>query len=531
MPQSPQKKHLDPFTVVAGVVCTVIGVGIFYKNDSVFTIAGNNWKTVIFAWLLVAFICICTAFSYSRIALYHPTDLGFCGWASPVINQKFSNFFSQLFILFKLGISIPAYCFYASSTFLKILPEDKKLLSDGAGSYSTFGIVALLGLFILIGIILFNYLKPDLAIKAQKLFFYCKFIPIFIAVIFGLLISVVNWKAGLFSSSPQIMKKGGITENAIVSDFSFQRVILAVPGIMFAFDAFLNAGFFSKRLQNPRKSLPRIYMVTICIFTSLYLIITLNQLLNGTGSIHEIFNAKNLWGSETASRIIQGIFLTFIFLSALGLVNGYANTAPTIIGQAFKDDVFYMKRYFLKKFKNEKKAIFMFWIMVTSFWTTVMLSASAATNSDAFFDGLTNIPSLFIFAVYGVLAGAYAYRKWQTANFRKANVSEKKELILVSIASSIAAFSWVGIVLFQFIHLCLYRPVRDFNGVFEVWNGPWGTNGTQIRNWQAALIMLICLTSIFVFYYVDKMYKKKEMSGLDCWKLGSKRSWYFSFND
>lgn len=512
--QQLQKKYLDPFTVISGVVCTVIGVGIFYKNAAVFAIADNNWRIVIAAWLLVSFICICTSFSYSKIAIANPTNLGFCGWAAPLLNQKFSNFFSQLFIFFKLGIGIPVYCFYAASTFLKIFQNDEKWLSDGGGKYSTFGLVTYIGLAILVSVILFNRFKPDMAIKVQKIFFYCKLAPIFIAVVFGVIISIVNSRTGLLASKPTSMNSitGEMPQlKTAPGEFSIWKVLAAAPGIMLSFDAFLNAGFFSKRLENPKKSLPRIYMVTIAIFITLYMVITVNQLLNGTGSMHLIFSPANLGGSQVASKCIRGIFLGFIFLSALGLINGYANTSHDVISQAFDDDVFYVKRYFLRKFSSQRNAVFSFYVVIIVFWTAIIVIFSAITNSDSVYDGLTNIPILAIFCMYGLLAAAYAYRRWKSFDFAKASKDEKREFGLVILTSLIAVLGWTLIACYQFIDLCIYRVIFKFNCEFKEWKGPWDTSGSKILNWQASMVMFLSLGSIFLVYFLDWIYKRKDM--------------------
>ncbi|CRH25453.1 putative fructoselysine transporter [Chlamydia trachomatis] len=67
--------------------------------------------------------------------------------------------------------------------------------------------------------------------------------------------------------------------------FDLSKLILALPGVLFAYDSFLSIGLFQKKVVNPRKTVPRTLIISMIIIVSVYSLIAVSSILHNSGTI------------------------------------------------------------------------------------------------------------------------------------------------------------------------------------------------------------------------------------------------------
>ena len=76
------------------IIATVVGVGVFFKNGSVFNNNGYNAWGVLLSWALAIIIALFTAFSFAEIVtvkgMRNP-NAGLAGWSEKMVGYNFGR--------------------------------------------------------------------------------------------------------------------------------------------------------------------------------------------------------------------------------------------------------------------------------------------------------------------------------------------------------------------------------------------------------------------------------------------------------
>ncbi|MCF0227384.1 MAG: amino acid permease, partial [Malacoplasma sp.] len=81
-------------TAISLIICSVVGVGIFFKNGSVFKNNNGNAIGVLVSWIITSVIALFTAISFAEIVTVKKcagTNAGLGGWTGAFCGYNFGR--------------------------------------------------------------------------------------------------------------------------------------------------------------------------------------------------------------------------------------------------------------------------------------------------------------------------------------------------------------------------------------------------------------------------------------------------------
>lgn len=289
------KKNLGIATAMATVVGCVIGSGVFFKPQAMYTATGGAPGLAIVAWVITGLVCICAAMTFAEIAILIPKTGGMVAYLEEVFGKKVGF----------LGGWMQTVLFYpAMIAALAVAAAQQAALFVGEG----YTVPLAIG-FILLLVIL-NSLGSAVGGGAQILFTVCKLIPLILLMVFGFL-----WGPG---DNPILtpMVAEGMSPLTILG-----QLMLAV---LFAFEGWTNVGAIAGEMKNPGRDLPIAIVGGVCIIMAVYVVINLaylwvlpsSELANMAAPASAV--ALALFGDVGGKVVSVGILI-----SAFGACNGF----------------------------------------------------------------------------------------------------------------------------------------------------------------------------------------------------------------
>ena len=166
------KKNLGVATAMATVVGCVIGSGVFFKPQAIYTVTGGAPGLGILAWVITGLASIAAALTFAEVAIMIPKTGGMVAYLeeiySPIVG--FLAGWIQTLVFYPAMISALAVAF-----------AQQAALFVG----ESFMIPIAVGVIILI--IFLNSLGSSVGGGVQVIFTVCKLIPLFLLMVFGFL--------------------------------------------------------------------------------------------------------------------------------------------------------------------------------------------------------------------------------------------------------------------------------------------------------------------------------------------------------
>lgn len=103
------KNKIGLFASLSMMIGSVIGVGIFVKNISVFRETGNNPTLIIAAWVISAIITLLLALSFIEVTTTGSSKFGVSGYCDISLGKKLDAFLRSLNPTFITGLLV-LYC-------------------------------------------------------------------------------------------------------------------------------------------------------------------------------------------------------------------------------------------------------------------------------------------------------------------------------------------------------------------------------------------------------------------------------------
>jgi hypothetical protein len=185
---------------------------------------------------------------------------------------------------------------------------------------------------------------------------------------------------------------------------------------------------------------------------SLYLLVTLGQLFVGCGSVYQvisfIFTGGTDAGSSLGYHVCYTIISVFILISILGVTNSLS-MAVVFSAQAILDEEILAGSKKFKKWGNGRKNLAGY-IVVWLFAGTMLLVygiPSIILNTDQIMDGLSNLPVLAFFTIYGIVAIGSAINRF----------THRVKVYPIPLQSPIAIIGGVGCIV-----IALYAIIYTF---------------------------------------------------------------------
>ncbi len=243
------KKNLGVATAMATVVGCVIGSGVFFKPQAIYTVTGGAPGLGILAWIITGLASIAAALTFAEVAIMIPKTGGMVAYLeeiySPIVG--FLAGWIQTLVFYPAMISALAVAFAQQAS---LFVGENFMIPIAVGA--------------IVLIIFLNSLGSSVGGGVQVVFTVCKLIPLILLMVFGFL------------------KGGG--NNAIftpmVGDGLNPAVVLGqlMVAVLFAFEGWTNVGAIAGEMKRPGRDLPIAIVGGVSVIMAVYFVINIAYL-------------------------------------------------------------------------------------------------------------------------------------------------------------------------------------------------------------------------------------------------------------
>ena len=290
------KKTLGLSTALATVVGSVIGSGVFFKPQSIYTTTAGAPGLGMMAWIIGGLASIAAALTFAEIAILIPKTGGMVAYLEEAFGKK---------IGYLTGWMQTVLFYPAMIAALSVICAQQFELFTGNPAITPAVTIA-----IVIIIIILNALGSGVGGAVQVISTICKLIPLILLMIFGFIKG--SGENPIFSP---MVGEGVSAGNALSS------LLLAV---LFAFEGWTNVGAIAGEMKNPAKDLPLAIVGGVSAIMAVYFVINLAYLW--------VLPASTLAATPTpAADVATAIFgevggkiiAVRIMISVFGACNGF----------------------------------------------------------------------------------------------------------------------------------------------------------------------------------------------------------------
>lgn len=480
-------KKIGLVASISVLIGSIIGIGIFFKNNSIFNNNNNNPYGVLISWILASIISLLTAFSFAEVGFNHRDGAGLAGCCERMFGHKFGRFIAFNNSFFYFGILNLAIAIFSAESIVKIFIPS----GDDISKYMHFAWVMVIGLALAVLFVFFNYFTLKWSKRFQVLTTGLKFLPLIIVGLAGIIYGAMNPEYGLFSPNPTT--PGG---TVISKTISVDGILASLPAILFAYDSFLGVASLQGEMENPKKKVPLTILIGMGMCIGLYLLITIGQIMVGSGTaggaLDVIFN--NNAAVKTAFNVIISLF---IFISAIGCLNSLILVGLRTFTFSVQYRIYY-GGWHLEKYSTEhNKSGLILSFIVYGFWWIALFIPSVILNTDAIIDGVSNFPTLFMFAIYGTVV----FKTWLNRFSKKVHVVKMPGFMVAAPLATIGCYLAFG---YQFFYYFSIKAVMDIVNSSSGLLGPkvnWGLFATGSFNsgFPSFYAMIVFFLMIVIF--------------------------------
>ncbi len=319
------KKNLGVGTALATVIGCVIGSGVFFKPQAIFTTTGGAPGMGILAWLVVGIISICAALTFAEVAVLIPKTGGIVTYIRDIYSPRlgFVCGWVQVLLFYPAMISALAVAF-----------------GNQAAMFVGQKFAVPMALVCILILVIVNCISAKAAGNLQIVFTICKLAPIILLIIFGFL------KGG--SSQPLMSPMIGKGVNPV------SAMGMLLVSVLFAFEGWTGVGAIAGELKNPGKDLPRAIVGGVSVITAIYLIVNLAYLKVIPASQLAAMDAPaaavaiKLFGNVGGKIIAVGIMI-----SVFGACNGFVLSGSRVMYSMAVEGLFPKHKMFAKLNKSQ----------------------------------------------------------------------------------------------------------------------------------------------------------------------------------
>ena len=468
---------------ISVILCAMIGIGIFFKNKTVFINNNNNPYGIILSWVLAFIIAIATAYTYGEISRCQTKveGSGISGWAERYVGYNHGRFLKLFYSLFCYPIKAVAISIYTAEVLLNINPA----WSSPNKIECNFGFVLLISFCLLLSFVLINFLSSKAGNKLSKVFIYTKFLPILMIIVCGIVVSCLSNEGNLFHKVNE-------------SPFTMTGVLNSLPGILFAFDAFLVVGNIAQDVKSPTKNIPLSIVISMVIAGIIYISITISQIFAGVGEPFALFN-KMFGNSKVGNTTINILFSVALCSCMIGAMNIHVYSGIGSLQAAIDEEIIIGSKS-LKRLTNGKQKNFAAVCVISCiylFLYAILGIPSFFMQTDQIYDGLTNTLVVFVFLNYGLIA----FMSIINRKINRIPASEVSHQKGQCIAASISTIGCLFVACYGMFYQFMYDPIVDGNNKFISW-GLFFNNETVLtkgmNKWIASILFWCIAVLIFL---------------------------------
>lgn len=305
------KKNLGISTAMAIVVGSVIGSGVFFKPQAIYTATGGAPGLGILAWLITGIVSIAAALTFAEVAVIFPRTGGMVAYMEEIYGPETGFLTGWMQTILFYPAMVAALAVIASQQFSLFIGE---------------GFTVPVAIAIILIIVVLNNMGSIVGGGVQVVSTVGKLIPLAILMIFGFIKGSGN--NAVFS--PMIGE--GLNPAVVLG-----QLMIA---ILFAFEGWTNVGTIAGEMKNPGKDLPKAIVGGVSIIMVVYLIINIAYLR--VLPAHELANlvapasavAIKLFGDVGGKIITVGILV-----SVFGACNGFVLSGSRVAYSLAKENM------------------------------------------------------------------------------------------------------------------------------------------------------------------------------------------------
>ncbi len=456
------------FGAVSIIIGSTVGVGIFFKNNTVFANNHGNAAGILGSWIITFIIALAVAYSFGEIVTCKTksANSGLAGWFERLVGYRAGRTVKIMLPLLYYGIYVLVDAIFFSEAIFNCFYLDNQI--DAHMIYIL--LVALAGIFIFATLNLFvsNFLR-----KCSSVTTILKFIPLALVIFSGIIFGSLHSEHNLFTHAAE-------ASSTYDGKFNFAGMLDSLPAILFAFDSFLIIGNIAGEMKDPNKNIPLSIVVSMVVSGILYILVTLGQICVGCGSAYAVFDYVFSFSDEW-KKTFHIIISIFIFISIFGVLNSMTMGAIRSFDSAIEEEVIAGSKW-IKKLGNGKFLLngFILLTITQIFYTIVLGIPSVVMNTDQIFDGVSNFIVLAFFGVYATLSAASIVNRY---SLKAPEVVKQKGQVPVAAIGAIGCFFVFAYgMIWQFCGAIAIKPTA----AFEAW-GLFHANSFTMEAWMACM--------------------------------------------
>ena len=307
------QKNLGFTAAISTVVGLVIGSGVFFKPQAIYTATNGAPGLGIIAWIIGGLITIAGGLTATEVSAAIPKTGGMMIYIEEIYGKRygFLTGWMQTVLFFPGTIAAVAVIFaQQASELLGSTSDNMKMVLPIA-----LGIILLTAFLNTVGSSFGGYIQTIATLG--------KLVPLVLIIIFGF---VKGNSTSIFN--PMV----GQGVNSVTT---LGHVLIAT---LFAYDGWINVGAIAGEMKNPGKDLPKAIVGGLSLVMAVYLAINIAYLWVAPASeLAKVTSPAALVATKIFGQIGGKLISAGILISVFGTLNGYLLTGPRIPYALTKD--------------------------------------------------------------------------------------------------------------------------------------------------------------------------------------------------
>ena len=297
------QKNLGIAAALSTVVGMVIGGGVFFKPQAVYTLTGGAPGLGILAWIIAGIMTITAGLTAAEVSAAIPKTGGMMVYIEEIYGKKlgFLTGWMQTVLFFPATAAAIAVMFGQQAA---LLLNNSSLVMP-----MTIGVILLIGIL--------NTFGSKTSGAIQTVSTVCKLIPLVLIIVFGF----IKGSGDNPIMNPLVAE--GIRPMGIIGQL--------LVAILFAYDGWINVGALAGEMKNPGKDLPKAIIGGLSIVMAINVVINLAYLwVLPASELAQYASPASIVAEKIFGPVGGKLINVGILVSVFGCLNGYLLTGPRI---------------------------------------------------------------------------------------------------------------------------------------------------------------------------------------------------------
>ena len=297
------QKNLGIAAALSTVVGMVIGGGVFFKPQAVYTLTGGAPGLGILAWIIAGIMTITAGLTAAEVSAAIPKTGGMMVYIEEIYGKKLG---------FLTGWMQTVLFFPATAAAIAVMfGQQAALLLNNSSLVMPMSI----GVILLVGIL--NTFGSKTSGTIQTVSTVCKLIPLVLIIVFGF----IKGSGDNPVMSPLVAE--GISPMGIIGQL--------LVAILFAYDGWINVGALAGEMKNPGKDLQKAIIGGLSIVMAINVVMNLAYLwVLPASELAQYASPASIVAEKIFGPVGGKLINVGILVSVFGCINGYLLTGPRI---------------------------------------------------------------------------------------------------------------------------------------------------------------------------------------------------------